>query len=216
MHESKLILELAVALGAALAGGMLARLLRLPVIVGYLLAGVVLGPSTPGFVADIDSIRTLAELGIAFLMFSLGVEFSLHELNAVRRIALLGGSLQIALCIAAGALFGLALGWDWRAAALLGMIVALSSSIVALKLLLLRGDMNSRYGRIAVGMAVVQDLAVVPMFVVLPVLANESGSVLTQLLRSIGIAAAILIGVVVRRHAGGPVVARKDRRDGVA
>lgn len=197
MHDSDLILDIAVALGAALAGGTIARLLRLPVMVGYILAGVVVGPGTPGFVADIDTVRTLAELGVAFLMFSLGVEFSLRELNAVRRVAVLGGTVQIALCIAAGAALGLALGWGWQAAVLLGMIVALSSSIVALKLLLVRGDMNTRYGRIAVGMAVFQDLVVVPMFIAVPLLAEEADGFLLKALRSFGLAAAILIGVVV-------------------
>jgi CPA2 family monovalent cation:H+ antiporter-2 len=171
MHDTDLILHIAVALGAALIGGMLARLLRLPVILGYILAGVVVGPSTPGFVADSEAVRTLAEVGVALLMFSLGVDFSLHELNAVRRIAIFGGSIQVGVCIAAGALLGIALGWGWQAAVLLGMIVAMSSSVVALKLLLLRGDMNTRYGRTAVGLAVFQDLMVVPMFIAVPVLA---------------------------------------------
>ncbi|RIK45310.1 MAG: hypothetical protein DCC58_06795 [Chloroflexi bacterium] len=197
MHDSGLILNIAVALGAALLGGTLARLLRLPVILGYILAGIAIGPSTPGFVADSETVRTLAEVGVAFLMFSLGIEFSLHELNAMRRIAILGGTLQVGLCVAAGALIGIALGWGWQAAVLLGMIVSLSSSIVALKLLLLRGDTNTRYGRIAVGLAVFQDLMVVPMFVAVPVLAEESGNFLPNMVRSVSVAAAILVAVVV-------------------
>lgn len=197
MHDTDLILNIGVALGAALVGGTLARLLRLPVIVGYIIAGISVGPSTPGFVADAEAVRTLAEVGVALLMFSLGVEFSLHELNAVRRIAIFGGSLQVGLCIAAGAGLGLVLGWGWQAAILLGMIVAMSSSIVALKLLLLRGDMSTRYGRVAVGMAVFQDLMVVPMFIAVPVLADDGGNFLADMLRSVGTAVAILVAVVV-------------------
>lgn len=197
MHDSGLILNIAVALGAALAGGLLARLVHLPVILGYILAGVIVGPSTPGFVADAETVRTLAEVGVALLMFSLGVEFSLHELNAVRKIAVLGGSLQVGLCIGAGATIGLALGWSWQSSILLGMIVAMSSSIVALKLLMLRGDMSTRYGRVAVGMAVFQDLMVVPMFIAVPVLAQDSGNLLHDIAWSVGTAVAILVAVIV-------------------
>jgi CPA2 family monovalent cation:H+ antiporter-2 len=197
MHETELILNIAVALGAALLGGIAARLLRLPVILGYIVAGIAVGPSTPGFVANAETVRTLAEVGVALLMFSLGVEFSLHELNAVRRIAIFGGSLQVGLCILVGFLFGLTLGWSWQPATLLGMIVAMSSSIVALKLLLLRGDMNTRYGKTAVGMAVFQDLMVVPMFIAVPALAQDSGNFLVDVARSVGTAVAILVAVVV-------------------
>ena len=135
MDESHVILNIAVALAAAFAVGVVARRVGLPVIVGYVVAGLVLGPSTPGYDADVESVRLLAELGVAFLMFSLGVEFSLKELLEVRRIALGAGSVQVGLTTLFGLAIAFFLNWSWSQSILFGMVVALSSSVVALKLL---------------------------------------------------------------------------------
>ena len=196
VEESRVILNIAVALAAAFAGGVVARRIGLPVIVGYLIAGLAIGPSTPGFDADVESVRVLAELGVAFLMFSLGVEFSLKELLQVRRIALGAGSIQVGLTTMFGLLIALLLSWSWSQSILFGMIVALSSSVVALKLLTSRGETSTRHGRVTAGIAVFQDLALVPMLIVLPVLANEEGNLLLGVLRSVGIAIVVL-GLVI-------------------
>jgi CPA2 family monovalent cation:H+ antiporter-2 len=125
LEDSHVILNIAVALGVAFVGGVVARRLRLPVIVGYLIAGLAIGPSSPGFDADVESVRVLAELGVAFLMFSLGVEFSLQELLHVRRIALGAGSLQVALTTLFGVIVATLLGWSWTQSIVLVMTVAL-------------------------------------------------------------------------------------------
>ncbi|MDQ3547899.1 MAG: cation:proton antiporter, partial [Chloroflexota bacterium] len=153
-------------------------------------------PSSPGYDADVESVRVLAELGVAFLMFSLGVEFSLKELLHVRRIALGAGSIQVGLTSIFGLILGQLLGWSWPQAILFGMIVALSSSVVALKLLTLRGETATRHGRVTAGIAVFQDLSLVPMLILLPVLANDGGNILLGVLRSVGVAVVVL-GLVI-------------------
>src|SRR4029077_20703077 len=112
-QEFHLLLNVAVAVAVALVGGLLAHSLRQPVIVGYLLAGVVIGPFTPGFTGDRAQIAALAEVGVIFLMFALGIEFSLADLGRVRSVALVGTSLQVLLTIGAGLGLGLALGWPF-------------------------------------------------------------------------------------------------------
>jgi CPA2 family monovalent cation:H+ antiporter-2 len=197
MPESRVILDLTVALCAAFVGGYLAHRLKLPVILGYLLVGVIIGPTTPGFDAQLQTVQTLAELGVAFLMFSLGVDFHLKDLSTMRRVAIGGSVAQLLLTTAAGAGVALALGQSWRVALVFGMLGALSSSIVALKLLLLKGETSTRHGRVTLAIAVGQDLALVPILVIMPVLADEGGAVLPRLASSLGVAIAVLIGVVV-------------------
>src|SRR5919107_671334 len=111
--ELHLIVNIAVAVAVALVGGLLAHRLRQPVIVGYLLAGVAIGPFTPGFIGDREQIASLAEVGVIFLMFALGIEFSLKDLARVRNVAVLGTTLQILLTMAAGVGLGTALGWPF-------------------------------------------------------------------------------------------------------
>lgn len=198
MEQSHLVFTIGIALAAAFAGGVVARRLKAPVILGYLIAGILISPSTPGIDLDLEVVQTLAELGVAFLMFSLGVEFSLRELLHIRRIAVGGGMLQILLTLVAALVVALALGWSGRAAVVFGMVVALGSSAVAIKMLLLRGEMETRHGRATGGIAIFQDLALVPMLVVLPVLASGEGeSVLVIIGRSVGVAAAVLAAVLV-------------------
>lgn len=196
LEESSVVLNIAVALAAAFAGGVVARRIGLPVIVGYLIAGIAIGPSSPGFDADLESVRSLAELGVAFLMFSLGVEFSLQELLHVRRVALGAGSIQVGLTTLFGTAVAILLGWSWSESILFGMIVALSSSVVALKLLALRGETATRHGRVTAGVAIFQDLSLVPMLILLPVLANDGGNILLGVARSAGIAIVVL-GLVI-------------------
>src|SRR5215208_2636178 len=112
MENIDLLVDLALGMGAALLGGFAATLLRQPVILGYLLAGILIGPYTPGPVTSIERVQTLANLGVALLMFALGVEFSVEALQKVRKVAVLGGTIQIILVIVLGALLGLFLGFS--------------------------------------------------------------------------------------------------------
>ena len=197
MEDYRLISNLVVALGMAFLGGVIARRLGQPVLLGYIVAGVLIGPNTPGVTVDREQVETLANLGVAFLMFALGVEFSFSELRRVRRIALVTGGLQIPLTIALGFAAGLAIGWEWQAAALLGGGFAISSTIVALKLAGSRGEVDSPQARTALGLGVVQDLSLVPMIALLPVLAGSDGNVGLSLLKSLGTATVALLLVIV-------------------
>jgi monovalent cation:H+ antiporter-2, CPA2 family len=196
LHDAHLTLTIAAALTAAFVGGVISRRLGMPVIIGYLLAGLAIGPSTPGFVVDTETVQVLAELGVAFLMFSLGVEFSLKELTTIRKLALGGGSIQVLTSMGLGVAIGFLLGWRWQSAMLLGMIVALSSSIVAIKMLYLRGETGTRHGRATAGIAIFQDLSLVPLLVFLPLLADTGGNIVVSLVQSLGIAVAVLGAVI--------------------
>ncbi len=167
----ELLVDLVLAVLAAFFGGIIATRLRLPVITGYLLAGIAIGPFTPGPVGDVHRVQTLAELGVALLMFALGTQFSLHELKAVGRGAVGGGLLQILLTMAGGVPLGLALGFSITEAIYLGGLIAVSSSIVMLKLLLSRSEVEALHGRLALGVGVMQDISVIVLVVVLPALA---------------------------------------------
>jgi CPA2 family monovalent cation:H+ antiporter-2 len=165
--------DLAVIVMAGLAGGLLAQRLKQPLILGYILAGVVLGPVTGGrLISAPHEIERLAEIGVALLLFALGLEFSLSELKPVRRIALVGTPIQIAVVVvaAAGAVRGL--GWGWTPALWFGATVSLSSTMVVLKTLENQGRIGTLSSRVMVGMLLVQDLAVVPMLILLPKLGN--------------------------------------------
>ncbi|MDP9365571.1 MAG: cation:proton antiporter, partial [Chloroflexota bacterium] len=197
MEDLRLVVDLVLALGAAFLGGMVAQRLGQPVLLGYILAGVLIGPNTPGLVADRERVELLANLGVALLMFALGVEFSFNELKRVRRVALVAGSLQVPLTVALGAAVGLLVGWTTPAALLLGGAFAISSSIVALKLLLGRGEGDSPQARAALGLGIVQDLSLVPMLALLPLLAGHAGNLGPALLRSLGTAAVALVAVSV-------------------
>ena len=156
----------------ALLLGFVAARLKLPALVGYLLAGIVIGPATPGFVADIQIAGQLAEIGVMLLMFGVGLHFSLQELLSVRRIALPGAVVQMIVATALGA--GVALWWGWTptAAIVFGLSLSVASTVVLLKALESRNILESVNGRIAVGWLVVEDLAMVLVLVLLPPLAG--------------------------------------------
>ncbi|QTA81657.1 Putative glutathione-regulated potassium-efflux system protein, KefB-like [Desulfonema limicola] len=157
---------------AALAGAIIAQKLKQPLILGYIFAGIILGPYTGGIVGDIHEIELLAEIGVALLLFALGLEFSLSELKPVRNIALIGTPIQILLTIAVG--FGIAkyLGWSFVNALWFGALISLSSTMVTLKTLMSRGLVGTLSSRVMIGMLIVQDLAVIPMMIILPQLSN--------------------------------------------
>ncbi len=197
MEHSELVLDLALALAAAFAGGWVARRLGQPVLIGYLVAGIIIGPNTPGFVADRERVQQLAELGVALLMFGLGVEFSLSEIIRVRRIVSIAGGIQIPLTIVLGVVVGLLAGWSIQASFLLGGAFAISSSIVTLTWLMSRGEGDSPHARVALGLGVVQDLALVPMIALLPVLSENDSNIPLELFKSMAIATTALVLVIV-------------------
>jgi CPA2 family monovalent cation:H+ antiporter-2 len=167
-----LITTIAAAFGLALILGFIAVRLRLPALVGYLIAGVIIGPATPGFVADIELSRQLAEIGVMLLMFGVGLHFSLDELLAVRRIALPGAIAQIAVATALGMAVTSFWGWSFGAGIVFGLALSVASTVVLLRALEDRGVLDSINGRIAVGWLVVEDLAMVLVLVLLPPLAG--------------------------------------------
>ncbi len=183
MDIPPLFVDLALAAVAAFAGGIVARRLGLPVILGYLLAGCLIGPSTPGPVVDLHSVEALAEMGVAFLMFGLGAELSLARLRRLGRVAAFGGTLQILGTIALGVAIGpwLGLGLDLPGSVFLGGLLALSSTVVALKLLMSRGELPTPHGQAALGILIAQDLALVPLVIVLPALASGSDGIAQEL-----------------------------------
>ncbi|HYL50153.1 MAG TPA: cation:proton antiporter, partial [Stellaceae bacterium] len=163
-----LVVTLLIGLAVAYVGGIGARALRLPPIVGYLLAGVVVGPSTPGLVADPHAVEELAQIGVVLLLFGVGLHFSLADLRAVWRVAVPGALLQIALSFLLA--FGVArlIGFGTEPAAALAMCLAVASTVVATRALEERGRLMTEAGRIALGWLVMQDLVVVLVLVVLP------------------------------------------------
>jgi CPA2 family monovalent cation:H+ antiporter-2 len=174
MHEVTLLIDIAVALTVAFIGGILARRIGLPTIVGYLLAGVVIGPFTPGFVGDMETIGQLAELGVIFLMFGVGLHFSLHDLWKVRSIALPGALGRMVITTLLG--LGLSQLWDWPVTSgiVLGLSISIASTVVLLRVLMDRGLLNTQQGQAAVGWVVVEDLATVLILILMPTLATTS------------------------------------------
>jgi CPA2 family monovalent cation:H+ antiporter-2 len=174
-HSVSLINTVAAGLGLALLLGFLAVRLRLPALVGYLLAGVILGPFTPGFVADASIAAQLAEIGVMLLMFGVGLHFSLDDLLAVRKIALPGALVQIVVATLLGAALASWWGWSPGGALVFGLALSVASTVVLLRALESLGLLDSFTGRIAVGWLVVEDLAMVLVLVLLPPLAEALG-----------------------------------------
>jgi monovalent cation:H+ antiporter-2, CPA2 family len=176
MHsETALIETLAVSMAFAFVGGFLAAKLRLPPLVGYLLAGIAVGPFTPGLVVDVHLAPQLAEVGVILLMFGVGMHFSVKDLLAVRAIAVPGAVAQIAVATALGTGVALAWGWSVGAGLVFGLALSVASTVVLLRQLEAQGNLKSRDGQIAVGWLVVEDLAMVLTLVLLPALAGVLG-----------------------------------------
>ncbi len=171
-EDFRLIIDFVSILVAAAAGGLFAALCRQPALLGYILGGMIVGPAGLGLIKELVQIETLAQFGVAFLLFALGVEFSLAELKKVRAIALGGGGLQVALTILVTTLVSLGMGWVVSPAqgVFLGAILSLSSTAVVLKCLMERNETETPHGRVLLGILVVQDLALGLMLAVLPAL----------------------------------------------
>jgi len=175
-HETPLIATIVAGIGLAFIFGTIANWLRLPPLVGYLIAGVLSGPHTPGFVADQTLAPELAELGIILLMFGVGLHFSLKDLLSVRAIAIPGAIIQIIAATAMGAMLAWSLGWPPGADLVFGLALSVASTVVLLRAMQERQLMQSDRGRIAVGWLIVEDLAMVLTLVLLPALASVLGT----------------------------------------
>jgi CPA2 family monovalent cation:H+ antiporter-2 len=161
--------DIAIILLAGLVGGVIAHRLRQPLILGYIAAGVLLGPvSGNAWISDRHEIEMLAEIGVALLLFALGIEFSLKELRPVRKVALIGTPIQLVVINGVGLAVGTTLGWAWTEALWFGACVSLSSTMVVLKTLQGQGRLGTLSSRVMIGMLLVQDLALVPMLILLP------------------------------------------------
>ncbi|HTO10208.1 MAG TPA: cation:proton antiporter [Candidatus Binatia bacterium] len=165
--------DLAYVLVAAALGAAAAWLTRQPLILGYVAGGILIGPFTPGpTVADFHSFEVVAEIGVVLLMFSVGIEFSLSDLLRVKWVALAGGPLGIALSTGLGLVAAVVLGWPLLQGAVIGIVVSVASTMVLARLLMDRGELHTRHGRVTVGITLVEDLAVVVLTVVLPTLGD--------------------------------------------
>jgi monovalent cation:H+ antiporter-2, CPA2 family len=197
MHEVTLLINIAVALVVAFFGGLAARRIGLPTIIGYMLAGIVIGPFTPGFVGDTETISQLAELGVIFLMFGVGLHFSIHDLWKVRAIAIPGALGRLAITTLM--VFGLSRVWGWTPASgfVIGIAISIASTVVLLRGLIDSGLLNTQHGQAAVGWVIVEDLATVLILVLLPTLSNTSngfdwGALGSTLLKAAGFVVLVL------------------------
>jgi len=194
-HETVLISTIAVSLAYACVGGYAAHRLRLPPLVGYLLAGIVVGPFTPGFVADAKLAGELAEIGVILLMFGVGMHFSLRDLAAVRHIALPGAVIQMVVATALGIAVARLWSWTFGAGLVLGLALSVASTVVLLRALEAQGTLGSAQGRLAVGWLIVEDLVMVLTLVLLPAFSgslsgapsDHTASTLPHLLVTLGL-----------------------------
>ena len=204
-HDVTLIATIASGFGLALIFGYIAIRLHMPPLVGYLVAGILLGPSTPGFVADVDLAGQLAEIGVMLLMFGVGLHFSLDDLMEIKRIAVPGAIVQIMVAVALGFTTAIWWGWDLGASLVFGLCLSVASTVVLLKALEAKGLLKSINGRIAIGWLIVEDLVMVLVLVLLPALAEvlaPSSSTLeqhsaTQIVQALGITLAKVITFIV-------------------
>jgi CPA2 family monovalent cation:H+ antiporter-2 len=171
--------------------------LRLPALPGFIVAGMVLGPNALGLVTDAHRVEGLAEVGVILLLYTIGIEFSLTRLREMARQVIGGGLLQMGFTIAVTMAVALSFTTGWRAALFLGILVALSSTAIVLKGMTDKGEIDAPHGRLATGVLIFQDLAVVPVMIMLPFLAGTAGTGLTGLLFALGKSAVVVVGVMV-------------------
>jgi CPA2 family monovalent cation:H+ antiporter-2 len=185
--------DLAYVFAAAVVGGVLARLAHQPLVLGYVVGGVLISPLTPGpAVTDIHTFELFAEIGVILLMFSIGIEFSLRDLLRVKWVAILGGPLGILLSAVLGLGVGTLMGWSLLQGAIVGMVISVASTMVLARLLLDRGELHTRHGRVMIGLTLVEDLAVVVLIVLIPRLGTLEPQRLLGVAGGIGLAVAIL------------------------
>ncbi|MEN8613708.1 cation:proton antiporter [Dehalogenimonas sp. THU2] len=193
MEDLSLGFELIIVLIAAVIGGVVAHRFKLPVLLGYLLAGMLVSPHGLGLVQETEAIEALAGIGVILLLFTLGLEFSLSELRRIGAVAILGGISQILLTAAAGFGLGKVLGWATPESIFFGFLMSLSSTLIVLKLLMERGELDTTHGRIMTGILLVQDLSLVPLMIILPTLGKEGADIGPALLDAGGKALGFIV-----------------------
>ena len=193
--ESDLFTDIVIIFVAAFAGGSVARVLRLPTLLGYLAVGVLVGPHTLGLINNVEDVQRLAELGVVLLLFAVGVEVSPSDLRRLGSRVVLASLGQLTITGAVGYLVGIGLGWSTEQSVLLGMVISLSSTMVVLKTLTDRGEIQTLHARLMTGMLIMQDLAFVPMIAVIPALARSEGS-LPAALSLAALKAALVLALV--------------------
>jgi len=192
--EALLFRDLAYVFAAALLGGILAHAARQPLILGYVVGGIVIGPFTPGpTVSDVHTFELLAEIGVILLVFSIGIEFSLRDLLRVKWVAIVGGPLGIVLSMLLAAGVGWLVGWSVLQGIVVGAVISVASTMVLARLLIDRGELQSPHGRVMIGITLVEDLAVVVLTVLLPSLGSLETSRLLAVGRALLIAGVILV-----------------------
>jgi monovalent cation:H+ antiporter-2, CPA2 family len=194
--ESPLLINLVIALIAALIGAIIAARLGQSIILGYILAGVAIGPFTPGLEGDLAVVEALAEIGIVLLLFAIGVQFSLSDLLHAGKVAVIGSTVQVLLTIGAGFAIGMAIGWQPLESLFFGAVLSNSSSTVLSKVLGDRGEMHTGYGKLSLAWSTVQDLSTIILIVVLSALAVGSDALLLDLGLEVGRAALFLLLLV--------------------
>ncbi|MBN2432034.1 MAG: cation:proton antiporter [Acidobacteria bacterium] len=204
MIQIELLGDLVIILAVAVVVVTLLHRLRVPSIAGFIVVGLLIGPNALGFIRDVHQIELLAEVGVVLLLFGIGLELSLERVRQLWRYVLLGGAVQVGLTILVTAGLAVQFGATWPVAVFMGFIVAVSSTAIVLRGLAVRGELETPHGRLVLGILIFQDLAVVPMMLVVPVLAG-SGASLGQTAAALGIALAVLVGILV---AAGVVVPR--------
>jgi CPA2 family monovalent cation:H+ antiporter-2 len=199
--DSTFYRDLAYVFGAAVVGGAVARALRQPLILGYVLGGVLVGPFTPGpTLVDVHQFEILAEVGVILLMYSIGLEFSFEDLLKVKWVALIGSPLGIVLSMAMGVGVGAIFGFRWQQGVAAGAIVSVASTMVLIRFLADRGEVRSEQGQVMVAITLVEDLAVVILTIILPSLENFSGERLLPLAMDLGKALLLLAPVTFVAH----------------
>jgi CPA2 family monovalent cation:H+ antiporter-2 len=200
MQQSDPFVAVAILLAAALLGGLLAHRLRQPVVLGYLIVGVAIGPHALGLVGDLDIVEASATIGVSLLMFTLGMEISVAQLREVGKIGIWGGISQIVVTIGLGTLVGVTLfQWSLSQAIIFGLIISLSSTAVCLKILMDRGELSSVQGRIMVAILILQDISVVFVALAMPLIGGVADNIVLTVVTSVGkviafVGAAIVLG----------------------
>ena len=197
LNDADLLVTLAFALAAAGIGALGAALLRQSLVLGYIVAGMAIGPNTPGFVIDVPAVEQLADIGVVLLMFVIGIQLSFSDLRRVGGVAVVGGTLQVLVTIGVVYLIGIAVGFGRLEALFFGAVISNSSSTVLSKVLSERGELDSLHGRISLAWSTVQDFGTVALVVILTTLSEGStGTLAVDLARALALAAAFLALVV--------------------
>jgi CPA2 family monovalent cation:H+ antiporter-2 len=193
--------DLAYVFGAAVAGGAVARLLRQPLILGYVLGGIIIGPFTPGpTLSNVHQFEILAEVGVILLMYSIGLEFSFRDLLKVKWVAMIGGPLGIVLSIGLGLAIDSLLGWSWQQGVVIGAVISVASTMVLSRFLIERGMLLAEHGQIMIGITLVEDLAVVVLTILLPSLGSMGGGRVIAIALGLGKGLLILVPVMIAAH----------------